>query len=910
MTKTFATDHGGGDSLWSRDCSGAPFLFPTNPGDIVCLDSCSVNPNDSQLSITAGGCGAIQLLNYGPGDQEIEFDTKWVGGTYISQATTTSSLQVGGCGYQFWSNDGQVIGTPTDLGPHPRFIIKPTGALQAPDYGSGTFTGTPTFNLSVDASGNIIETTGGGGMVIGDPVTGGNPNDILFIDGSGNLAQNDNFQFDGTTFTAPGLFIDIPNNIYGIGDPASTLTSNTGTNVTAFGSSAGAGNSGSTVNLIGVQAGQSNTGSSLNAIGIQSAFQNTGDSINAIGILSAYQNSGGNLNAVGYSAGYLNSGQDVNAIGYSTATSNTKDYLNALGYTAGANNTGLYVNAIGYLAGETNSGNNVDVMGANAGQYNTGSNVTGIGLNAANQNSGTGVNAIGYYAAQGNTRNSVNAMGNNAAQTNTGFDVNAMGDYAGYQNSGDYVVAVGDSTAYNNTGDNVIQLGRAISNIGNAHNNILLVGIDPLATADNQGQIGTEKDILDTKLHGDLQVHNLTVGNFAWSPITGTIGTSSDSKPMSGVYPNFVQVGYNQAFYSSDGGATWHAGSISSNQWASVAGIYPNYVALTGDGTTNAVAYSSDGGATWTDTTMPASRTWSSVAGEYPYFVAVSRESSVGSVSYSTDGGVNWTDGTISASDWSDVTGVYPDFVASSFSGAVAYSSDGGATFTDASVPPALFGISSIAGEYPKYVAVGTGDHASYSNDGGDTWTDVALPASLEWHEVVGVDPNYMALAGSFGSNQEGSAFSTDGGVTWRRLTISDHPWKGLAGEYPYFVASSYYGDITNIILYSGAVDAFGIVSTPRVDISSSIVIIHGATSGLVEFSEPFHGSTYKKVMIYVDNLFTGDTATYNFSSSFTHTPEILTTSGLSSALITSLDTSSVTVTGASSSGFLILEGY
>jgi len=39
--------------------------------------------------------------------------------------------------------------------------INGDGSTQLNRYGSGSFTGTPTFNLSVDASGNIIETTGG-----------------------------------------------------------------------------------------------------------------------------------------------------------------------------------------------------------------------------------------------------------------------------------------------------------------------------------------------------------------------------------------------------------------------------------------------------------------------------------------------------------------------------------------------------------------------------------------------------------------------------------------------------------------------------------------------------------------------------------------------------------------------------
>lgn len=39
----------------------------------------------------------------------------------------------------------------------------------------------------------------GGGMTIGAPVTGGTPNDVLFVDGSGNLGQDNDFTWNGTT---------------------------------------------------------------------------------------------------------------------------------------------------------------------------------------------------------------------------------------------------------------------------------------------------------------------------------------------------------------------------------------------------------------------------------------------------------------------------------------------------------------------------------------------------------------------------------------------------------------------------------------------------------------------------------------------------------------------------------------
>lgn len=47
-----------------------------------------------------------------------------------------------------------------------KFRILSTGALRASEYGAGTFTGTATFNLSVDTNGNVIETALGGGSSI------------------------------------------------------------------------------------------------------------------------------------------------------------------------------------------------------------------------------------------------------------------------------------------------------------------------------------------------------------------------------------------------------------------------------------------------------------------------------------------------------------------------------------------------------------------------------------------------------------------------------------------------------------------------------------------------------------------------------------------------------------------------
>lgn len=83
--------------------------------------------------------------------------------------------------------------------------------------------------------------------------------------------------------------------------------------------------------------------------------------------------------------------------------------------------------------------------------------------------------------------------------------------------------------------------------------------------------------------------------------------------------------------------------------------------------------------------------------------------------------------------------------------------------------------------------------------------------------------------------------------------------------------------------------------------------VINGTISGSVSWNMPFQGDTYKKVIIYCNNL--NGVAVVTFPVAFQYVPANLITSwGLDTINVVS--TTQTTITGLPSTGFIIIEGF
>ena len=162
-------------------------------GDFTLLDTTTSNPVILSLSEqTVGEQFQGAFLNLRARETSTNTETR---GVVVAHGP--NSINTGGAGNVVVQNKtaagGQVVIAPKSgpVGNPPQSItyfnrFKENGQVQFPGYGSGTLTGTAAYNLSVDSSGNLIETAN-------PPTTTGEWR-VLSVQLSGNLLAS---QFNG-----------------------------------------------------------------------------------------------------------------------------------------------------------------------------------------------------------------------------------------------------------------------------------------------------------------------------------------------------------------------------------------------------------------------------------------------------------------------------------------------------------------------------------------------------------------------------------------------------------------------------------------------------------------------------------------------------------------------------------------
>ena len=221
-----------------------------------------------------------------------------------------------------------------------KLAINSLGKLTLDKYGIGSFIGTATYRLGVDASGNVIEdTTSGGG--------GSTPTLQQVLDYNHELTNGINLQGTGAGYAA-------------------SLTSN----VNSFGTNSTLNSAGNDINAMGSEAGMYmfNPVSDVNAFGNKAAWAygiyGTGSNANFLGNNAGEEAYNNDINGLGASSARYNSGNDVNAMGNSSAISNQGNNVNAFGNNAGAGNAYSDVNLFGKNASATAS-NQIVFSGSN-----------------------------------------------------------------------------------------------------------------------------------------------------------------------------------------------------------------------------------------------------------------------------------------------------------------------------------------------------------------------------------------------------------------------------------------------------------------------------------------------------------------------------------------------------------------
>lgn len=430
------------------------------------------------------------------------------------------------------SNAGSFPGTD-------QFVLKSTGETDFGAYGSGTFTGTPTFNLAVTSAGKIIEvaTGGGGGGVASLSAIGSSPNaNGATITGTVLNLEPANASFGGVFTTGTQTFAgsktfnsDLTVNSISVGLGKNSVASNTavGVSVLSSGSLTGANNTGvGEFVLNGNTSGGQNTG-----VGVDALFSNTTGSGNTAGgyLSAAAGASVSNVTAFGSQALRNNIADGNSAFGDLSLNANSLGTNNsAFGITSLALNTiGQGNSAFGGASQDLDvdgSFNSTLGYGSLSSNFH-GSRNTGIGyLSLDLDTAGNDNTAVGNYSLQAiliGGRNTV--VGSNALSGNTyDSEAIAIGYHSFFQDTSRQILAIsiGDNNfqnfgSNNNVLDSSIAIGHNITATPVRAVNSIAIGNNLVIAAANKAYFGTASQVLQLGNGGQTQtaINALTGGD-------------------------------------------------------------------------------------------------------------------------------------------------------------------------------------------------------------------------------------------------------------------------------------------------------------------------------------------------------------------------------------------------------------
>lgn len=362
--------------------------------------------------------------------------------------------------------------------------------------------------LTSDGSGNLSWSSVSAGVTIGDAITGGSANGILFEDASNNLAQSANFTYDGATESFNAGASDAFFNVDGASKAIIGQVSN-GTYISqllADGVGFSLAHTPDGVSFFGVTSDASNL--FLTAGTTTYTIPNTDGSngqvlqTNGSGVLSWVSASSGiTINSTGITGGganrflFENSSNQVSEVATDFYFDNSSSYATVIASGRTGTISGVGAVAFGYqaLGANTSGASNVGIGYQAAALLTTGAQNIAIGYQTLYQGGAnpSGCVAIGYQA------------GYNAANSSQSIFI---GNRAGYTVSTvNYAIAIGD-------------------NIYTMHNSSFVVGRLAVTTAANQIMFGSNDGT-----HGGFNDFCVGQGNTSTSPTGFVLRTTGGS---------------------------------------------------------------------------------------------------------------------------------------------------------------------------------------------------------------------------------------------------------------------------------------------------------------------------------------------------------------------------------------------